>query len=74
MNDGTWYATRYSMLDRRKQEHSLENAFKRISSSMREMSKKRKIIEKKMKEKEKIRREKRLILLSSLYSVQNVGE
>jgi hypothetical protein len=46
-----WYTTRCSMLDRRKQEHSLENAFKRISSSMREMSKKRKIIEKKMKKK-----------------------
>ncbi len=52
MNDGMWwYTTRCSMLDRRKQEHSLENAFKRISSSMREMSKKRKIIEKKMKKK-----------------------
>jgi len=46
------------MLDRRKQEHSLENAFKRISSSMREMSKKRKIIEKKMKEKEKNKKRK----------------
>jgi hypothetical protein len=40
------------MFDRRKQEHSLENVFKRISSSIREMSKNRKIIEKKMKEKE----------------------
>ncbi len=63
MNDGTWYTVRCSMLERRKQEHSLENAFMRISSFMREMSKKSKIIEKKMKKKK--RREKRLTLLSS---------
>ncbi len=62
MNDGTWYTAGCSILDRRKQEHSLENAFKRISSSMREMSKKKKDYR---KEDEGKRREKPLILLSS---------
>jgi hypothetical protein len=58
MNDGTWYATRYSMLDRRKQEHSLENAFKRISSSMREMSKKKKDYRKEDERKRKNKKRK----------------
>ena len=42
MNDGTWYATGCSMLDRRKQEHSLEDAFKRVSSAVRERNVKKK--------------------------------
>jgi hypothetical protein len=58
MNDGRWYTTRCSMLDRKKQEHSLENAFKRISSFMREMSKKKKDYRKEDEGKKEIRREK----------------
>lgn len=42
MNDGTWYATGCSMFDRRKQEHSLEDAFKRVSSTERERNVKKK--------------------------------
>jgi hypothetical protein len=40
-NDGIWYTTRCSKLDRKKKEYSLEKAFRRISSSVREMSKKK---------------------------------